>query len=434
MNFLKYITGISLVVGFLFSGATLAQPFVKVQQHQFILNSKPYYYIGSNYWYGSYLGLQKDRKLGTDRLRKELNFLKANGITNLRLLAGAEGTGRENGVERVKPPLQPAEGSFNETALEGMDLILFEMGKRNMKAVIFLSNNWEWSGGFMQYAYWNGLIEDSLFRRKMTWNAQRDFTSKFYTCDKCMNGYNEQAKFIITRTNKYTKKKYYEDNTIMAWELANEPRPMRPAVNEAYKQWISNTAVFIKSIDKNHLITLGHEGDMGTDGDLQLYQQVHADKNVDYLTIHIWPKNWSWFREKTMQQDMPVVTRNTINYIQKHAAVAKALQKPLVLEEFGLPRDNHSFDINATTTLRDNYYEKVFDELKKSKDSSGVIAGVNFWAFGGTARPVKGQTFWKNGDEYMGDPPMEEQGLNSVFDSDATTWKVISSFTNFLKN
>jgi mannan endo-1,4-beta-mannosidase len=30
----------------------------------------------------------------------------------------------------------------------------------------------------------------------------------------------------------------------------------------------------------------------------------------------------------------------------------------------------------------------------------------------------------------MGDPPMEEQGLNTVFDSDASTWKVIAAYAN----
>jgi hypothetical protein len=28
---------------------------------------------------------------------------------------------------------------------------------------------------------------------------------------------------------------------------------------------------------------------------------------------------------------------------------------------------------------------------------------------------------------YMGDPPMEEQGLNTVFDSDRSTWEAIRS-------
>jgi mannan endo-1,4-beta-mannosidase len=57
----------------------------------------------------------------------------------------------------------------------------------------------------------------------------------------------------------------------------------------------------------------------------------------------------------------------------------------------------------------------------------GHVAGANFWAFGGTARPKKGQIFWKQGDDYMGDPPMEEQGLNTIFDSDVSTWKTINN-------
>jgi mannan endo-1,4-beta-mannosidase len=58
-----------------------------------------------------------------------------------------------------------------------------------------------------------------------------------------------------------------------------------------------------------------------------------------------------------------------------------------------------------------------------------VIAGLNFWAFAGKGRPKEGQVFWKPGDDYLGDPPMEEQGLNSVFDSDSSTWKLVTTFT-----
>ena len=67
-----------------------------------------------------------------------------------------------------------------------------------------------------------------------------------------------------------------------------------------------------------------------------------------------------------------------------------------------------------------------------SARASGSIAGANFWAFGGTSRPVKNQIFWKTGDDYMGDPPMEEQGLNTVFDSDKTTWTVVNKYYKML--
>lgn len=60
--------------------------------------------------------------------------------------------------------------------------------------------------------------------------------------------------------------------------------------------------------------------------------------------------------------------------------------------------------------------------------NKGPIAGINFWAFAGTARPKPGQVFWKEGDDYMGDPPQEEQGLNAVFDTDQSTWELIRKY------
>ena len=93
-----------------------------VKNHQFYLNGSPHYYVGTNYWYGSLLGLEKDSRRGVGRLRKELDFLKANGVTNLRLMAGAEGAGMINGVMRVGPPLQPRQGEFDVQVLDGLDL------------------------------------------------------------------------------------------------------------------------------------------------------------------------------------------------------------------------------------------------------------------------------------------------------------------------
>jgi mannan endo-1,4-beta-mannosidase len=411
-----------------------AQPrssFVAVKNHQFYLNGRPHYYVGANYWYGSLLGLEKDDRRGVKRLRKELDFLKANGVTNLRLMAGAEGAGMINGVIRVSPPLQPRQGEFNVQVLDGLDLVLSEMAKRDMKAVIFLSNNWEWSGGFQQYLDWNGLVPEEMRTRKLTWDEQRDIVSEFYGCEPCKASYDKQVSLILSRTNRYNKRKYTEDPAIMTWELANEPRPMRPAAADAYRRWVADTAALIKARDKNHLVTIGHEGYMGTE-DLKLYEEIHADKNVDYLTIHIWPKNWGWFTVHAVGEGFGNVVEKTMSYIDQHLPVAEKLGKPLVIEEFGLPRDGHSFDPATPTSLRDAYYARILSFVEQQAVGNGHIAGLNFWAFGGTARPVKGQTFWKAGDGYMGDPPMEEQGLNTVFDSDKSTWKVIRAASKTL--
>jgi mannan endo-1,4-beta-mannosidase len=402
--------------------------FVKGKNHQFMIGDKPYYYIGTNYWYGTLLGLEKDKKRGVERLRKELDFLKANGVTNLRIMAGAEGSGLINGVNRVAPPLQPEQGKFNAEILDGLDLILYEMGKRNLKAIIFFSNNWEWSGGFQQYLIWNNLVPEDQKTRKLTWDEQRDIVTKFYACEPCKRAYDAQVNFVMNRTNKYSKKKYIDDPAIMAWELANEPRPMRPAAENDYKKWIADVSAMIKSKDKNHLVTLGHEGLMGTES-LKLFEEIHADKNVDYLTIHIWAKNWGWFEGEKVAEGYANVVEKATNYLNEHIAIAEKLDKPLVIEEFGLPRNAQSFDISSSTSLRDDYYAKMFSFVADSAKSNGVLAGANFWAFGGTSRPTKGQIFWKKGDDYMGDPPMEEQGLNTVFDSDKTTWAVINKYS-----
>ena len=406
-----------------------ASPFVSVRDHRLLLNGRPYRFVGANYWYGGLLGLEKDPKRGIDRLRRELDLLKANGVTNVRLMAGAEGSGLINGVTRVGPPLQPGLGKFDEHVLDGLDRVLFELGKRRMTAVIFLSNNWEWSGGFQQYLMWSGLEPSRFINDKPTWDEYRDLVSQFYSCEPCKATYLKQVDVVVSRINKLNRKRYIDDPAIMAWELANEPRPMRAIANDAYKKWISETADHIKSKDKNHLVTIGTEGWIGTQ-DLKLYEDIHRNKNIDYLTIHIWPKNWAWFSGDKLADGFQNVIRETDKYVAENVAVAKMLDKPLVIEEFGLPRDDIKFDTASPTNYRDKYYAHLLSFIAGQPGGNEYIAGANFWAFGGAVRSIKGQTFWKAGDQYLGDPPMEEQGLNTVYDTDRSTWKVIKKIAN----
>ncbi|UEG54961.1 cellulase family glycosylhydrolase [Mucilaginibacter daejeonensis] len=431
---LKRILPIALAfcLSLLLTDRTHAQH-ITVKNGQFMLGNKPYYFVGANYWYGGLLAIAKDPEVGKARLRKELDMMKANGITNLRVLAGGEGEGLMNGVNRVKPALQPKHNIFDPEVMKGLDYLLYEMGKRKMYAVLYLSNEWDWSGGFLQYLIWNGKLSKDSIENKVDWPTLQRYSSRFYSCEPCVQDYKKQLEYVVKHVNTYTKKPYTQDPAIMAWELANEPRPMRPEAVEAYKQFTSSMAAHIKQLDKNHLVTLGTEGSIGTQESTELLKEVHAPAQVDYLTIHIWPKNWLWFSDTSIVKGMPTVIKNTKDYLYKNVEVAKALNKPIVIEEFGLPRDRHSFEISSTTSSRDKYYASIFEELLKSKQSNGIIAGANFWAMGGTSRPIPGQLFHKDGDDMMGDPPQEEQGLNAVFDSDRTTWEVIKKYALMIK-
>ena len=122
--------------------------FVSVEDGHFVRDGKPYYYVGTNFWYGAILGSEGQ---GGDRNRlcRELDDMKALGIDNLRILVGSDG---ERGVKtKVEPTLQVKPGEYNDTILAGLDYLLMEMGKRNMVAVLYLNNSWEWSGGYGFY-------------------------------------------------------------------------------------------------------------------------------------------------------------------------------------------------------------------------------------------------------------------------------------------
>jgi len=413
-----------LFVTLLIGPSCLAQTgFVKVSGTQFIIDGKPYRYIGANYWYGGLLATNGDK--GKARLKTELDFLKKNGVTNLRVMVGAEGLTTYPYRVPSEKALMPQPGKFNENIMYGLDYLLNEMGKRDMKAVLHFTNTWDWSGGIDQYLEWNGYGPQPHSKYGgYTWDKNQDYTSKFYTCQTCMDELDTYIKYILNRSNSINGKKYINDPAIMAWEIINEPRPMAQAAIPAFEAWMQHVSALVKSIDRNHLLTTGSEGDIASFNDLSVYQHIHADQNIDYLTIHVWPKNWGWFKDTSIVAGYSNIIANATAYINRHLQVAQTLHKPLVLEEFGLPRDSQSFSINATTSNRDSFYTFMFGTMMQHPE----IAGCNIWAFGGTARPIPGQVFWKDGDEFMGDPGGEEQGLNSVFDSDASTWQIIRKY------
>ena len=406
--------------------------FVTVSGNQMMLSGKAYHYIGTNYWYGTFLEAVNGAE-GKLRLKKELDFMKSKGITNLRVLAGAEGVAVYQ--QRVPYAMQPEQSKYDEKYLRSLDYLLDELGKRNMKGVLFLTNNWDWSGGITEYLRWNGYGAPPAPKGYGAtgnngdhyWDDLKKYTAQFYTCKPCQTALNNYIHVVLTRKNTINGKAYVNDPSIMAWEIANEPRPMVMANLAAFQTWISNTTAYIKSIDKNHLLTTGSEGDIAYDGNMNAYIATHSDKNIDYLTIHIWPKNWEWFKDTSIVKSFPNITSNTNAYLAKHIQVAQKLNKPLVIEEFGLPRDKHLFAQGTTTNARDRYYQLMFDALLQSVSQKGAIAGVNFWGFGGVAKTHPEGKIWKIGDDFTCDPGTEEQGLNSVFAGDQSTWKVVQA-------
>ena len=418
---------------FLFSTFILsnfsAQNFIKVNNNHFIKNGKPYYFIGTNYWYGGMLASKNGNR---ERLKKELDELKSLGITNLRVMATAEGGDQDY---TVIPATQPTQGKYNQDLLEGLDFFLNELKKRDMDAILYLTNNWEWSGGMAKYLEWNGYGKvPNPNLKPNTWPQFMSYTAQFHQCEPCKKAFLEHIKFMLNRKNSVNGIPYKQDKTIMAWEVANEPRIWNVENEKAFTNWLNEVASTIKSIDQNHLLTTGSEGKAGSNDDIAAFERTHNNANIDYLTMHIWPKNWGWYNINDEKNSTEVAIKKTNDYIDEHIKVAQNLKKPLVLEEFGFPREKESLDKKASVENRNHYYEFVFEKMKTSIKAGLPFSALNFWGYGGLGKNNPENGKWNLGDDYTTDPPQEPQGLNSVFSTDKTTLDLIKKYNNQLKN
>ena len=347
---LKTVLGACLALAI--SACSAAPSFVSTRGGQFIKNGNPYTYIGTNFWYGPILASEGQ---GGDyvRLTRELDTLKALGVTNLRVLVGADGP---SGVfSRVEPTLQTAPGVYNDTLLTGLDRFLVELGKRDMQAVLFLNNSWEWSGGYGQYLEW-GTGEKALIPLVDGYWPFMQQMRKFQTSTEAQQLFFNHVRAIVGRTN--------------------------------------------------------NEGWMGSEQDWDLVRRINTIPGVDYMTIHIWPYNWSWASAEDLEGTLDAAIGKTAEYLAQHATLAQELGLPLVCEEFGFPRDGFSPAMSATTRVRDSYYKYLFGQVGET------LQGANFWGWSGFAVPLHEQ--WESGDPYTGDPAQEAQGLNGVYVTDTT--------------
>ena len=436
------------------TGNTATKPFVTVRDGHFYLGDKEYRYVGANFWYGAILG-SEGRGGNRERLHRELDHLKSIGVDNVRVLVG--GDGRDGIPSHIAPKLQTEPGVYNDTLLAGLDYLMLELEKRDMRAILYLNNAWEWSGGYGAYLDWVGFESDIPDYAKGDGSTRhfsqtpvpgidgyREYTqhvSNFDLHEGAKAMADRHACFIVSRKNRYTGQPYSQSPALMAWEIANEPRAFNG--DELHKrkfvEWIDRQSRLIRAIDPNHLITTGSEGRHGCEQDMQLFRTIHTLPCIDYACIHIWPYNWGWLGRfeqnpdegKTIPDSKPDPMTEKVGdacaksmaYIDEAYAMLQGSGRPIVLEEFGYPRDRFRFAPGSPTLGRDQYYRFLFGIIR----DSGKIAGCNFWGWGGSA-DVR-HVVWERWDDYVGDPAQEEQGLNSVFATDSTTIGIIRSMS-----
>lgn len=247
-------------------------------------------YAGMNMWYAAILA-SEGRGGDRARLGRKLDTLQAIGVNNLRVLTGSDGP--EGMVSHISPVLQERAGVYNDTLLQGLDYLLAELEKRGMTVVLYLNNAWEWSGGYGSYLEWAGAGRAPV-PAVDGWPAYMQFVPQFLQNDSAKALFADHVRKIVGRTNSITGRPYAESPAIMSWQAANGPCAFSEENKPRLVAWVDSTAKLIKSLDPNHMVSVGSEGSHGCEEDIELWAELHRIPEIDYATIHIWPYNWGW--------------------------------------------------------------------------------------------------------------------------------------------
>ncbi len=419
------------IASLILSGSSVrAGGFVTVDRERvtFVRDGRPYRFVGANLWYAMNLGATEGDRA---RLVRELDRLEALGVRNLRIVALSEGPDSE--PWRIVPSAQPTAGQPREELLLGLDFALDAIRERGMTAVLCLTNFWPWSGGMAQYLTWTGEgpIPYPPPQPGGDWGVYQSFTERFYSRPRAIETFEAATRAIVTRTNRLSGLRYADDPAILAWQLANEPRGGRNTAH--FNRWLERSAELIRSLDPNHLITTGTEGETPwpSSAGLDLLRN-HSHPAIDYATAHVWAQNWGWYDPARAGETYAGAAASMRQYLRGLTEKARILGKPLVVEEFGLARDDGAWEPSAPTAERDRYFRDLFEEVASAAEQGAPVAGVNFWAWAGEGLPLTPGGHWQAGEPFTGDPPHEPQGWYGVYAHDVTTHDVISEFARRL--
>ncbi|KAJ2643383.1 hypothetical protein GGF44_001193 [Coemansia sp. RSA 1694] len=426
--------------------------FVSAQGTRLVRHGQPYFVSGANYWQAMNLGMAAGPSSDRSRVLHDLAALSSRGINTVRILAATEGSQYGRQPDRIYPALMTSPGKYDAAVFAGLDWFLAQLPRHNMSAVVSLSNYWTWSGGAAQYVSW---ATDTAIPYPVQWDHvnqvfaggdyQRylDYAGRFYADPDLYNTtqawFRDHIRAVVTRRNTVTGIEYRDDPSILAWELMNEPQIIDSASLAGHDQlfeWIDSTASLIHALDPHHLVTTGAESKNGE----QWFNAMHKSKHITLASCHFWPLNWGLYNSTDPTLDSVDYSIRKMNlFVDSIGRWSRQLDKPCVLFEYGLMRDNWgpeaglgAYSPAAPVTHRNRFYAAVADAVVGNcRSEESAFAGAGFWAYAGTARPPRVPT---EQISWTGDPPHEPPGWNSVFDSDTATLSIINEFSQRLSN
>ena len=197
------------------------------------------------------------------------------------------------------PATNCPEVNTTENGLQRLDHLIADAEQAGMRLILPLVNHWPDFGGMDRYVSWFGAASrDDFYRDPQIREAYKSYTSQ-----------------ILNRQNTVTGRLYKDEPSILAWELANEPRCAAALV---LLEWVQEMSQWIKQNDPNHLLAVGDEG--------YLAKQFLKVPEIDFGTFHLYPEAWK-------KRD-PI--RFGLRWIEQHLTAGRNAGKPMLLEEYGI--------------------------------------------------------------------------------------------------
>jgi len=296
----------------------------------FVKDGQPFCFAGTNNYYLIYKSQQAALDVLDVAVKMKLRVLRMWAYLDRGSLDGTMPNIREPGHKEgfYFQHWDPVAGrpAYNDGSdgLERLDWVLAEARKRGIALTLVLTNNWRDFGGMDQYLLWYGLSKHH----------------EFYTNDRVRAAFKDWLEHVVTRVSSIDGMRYIDDPAIFAWELANEPRTIN---YESYDspdgwdkttitRWADEMSTFVKSLDPNHMVAVGDEGFLDGGRNNWAYEAPYGVDNeaftrlpnVDFGTYHLYPDHWG------------LGHRFGNDWIEDHIAVSRRVDKPMVLEEYGI--------------------------------------------------------------------------------------------------
>ncbi|KAG9025511.1 hypothetical protein FS837_004913 [Tulasnella sp. UAMH 9824] len=297
---------------------TLLASFVRTSGQKFTLDGSTFTVVGTNaYWLAQKTPTQAD-------LDKAFADIAATGATTVRTWGFNEVTSPSGTYYQSWSGSTPTI-NYGADGLQKFDQVIASAKSHGLKLIVALTNNWQDYGGMDVYV------------KQIANSDNHDY---FYTNSNVVQAFKNYIAVWVNR--------YKNEPTILAWELANEPRchgntgtTSGTCTTSTITQWVQNIGSYIKGLDSCHLVSIGDEG-MGLTGDgtypYTAYEGLDFPTNlaissIDFGTAHLYPLPWGATSD-------PVGWGS--QWIINHYNVQQQLNKPVILEEYGINSNQYS--------------------------------------------------------------------------------------------